>query len=87
MTSLLQAGLEQPQMLVVPDLDDMFSPLADGLLVDPYESRSVIETLLTTLASSYAESQVIDAALGGAVKASLIALVRMFAPLAEGHAN
>lgn len=67
-------------MLVVPDLDDMFSPLADGLLVDPYESRPVIETLLTTLQTSFAESQVIDAALGGAVKASLVALVSLTCP-------
>lgn len=77
--AVLQAGLEQPQMLVVPDLDDMFSPIADGLLVDPFESRVVIERLLETLETTFAESSVIDAALGAAVKGASIALVG-FAP-------
>lgn len=36
-----QAGLEQAQMLVVPDLADMFIPLSEGFLVDPVESRCV----------------------------------------------
>lgn len=55
----------------------MFSPLAEGLLVDPFESRSVIEKLLDTLGSTFAESTCIDAALGGAVRAGLNALVSL----------
>ena len=35
----LMPGLDQPQMLVVSDLDDMFLPAYEGLLVDPQESR------------------------------------------------
>jgi protein transport protein SEC24 len=34
-----QASLEQAQMMVVTDLDDMFVPISEGLLVDPYESE------------------------------------------------
>lgn len=36
---LLQSTLDQAQMLVVPDIDDMFLPVCDGFLVDPVESR------------------------------------------------
>ena len=35
----LSPSLEQPQMMVVADLDDMFLPMYEGLLVDPVESR------------------------------------------------
>lgn len=77
-----QAGLEQAQMLVVPDLDDMFVPMSEGLLVDPYESRSLIEGLLNALPNMFGETQLVEAALGGPVGASLLALVRPLAPAA-----
>lgn len=36
-------------MLVVPDIDDMFVPLQDGLFVNPTESRCVIQLRLRRL--------------------------------------
>lgn len=74
-----QAGLETAQMLVVPDLEDMFVPMSEGLLVDPYESRSLIESLLDNLPNMFAETQVVEAALGGPVGAALQSLVRRIA--------
>lgn len=35
----LKEGLSAPQMMVVPDIDDVFVPLCDGCLVDPVQSK------------------------------------------------
>ncbi|GAA6050283.1 hypothetical protein JCM3770_002770 [Rhodotorula araucariae] len=70
----LKPGLEQAQMLVVPDITDMFLPLLEGFLVDPIESRSVIEGLLDTLPTLTADTSIIEAAMTGPLKASMMAL-------------
>lgn len=33
--------MEQPQLLIVSDIDDMFIPLSDGFLVSPIQSKFV----------------------------------------------
>ncbi|CAM9942834.1 unnamed protein product, partial [Hapterophycus canaliculatus] len=48
----LKASLSQPQMLVVPDLADLFLPVPEDLLVNLSESRSVVDTLLDNLAQA-----------------------------------
>ncbi|KAG9304124.1 hypothetical protein G9A89_019686 [Geosiphon pyriformis] len=62
-------NLEQAQMLVVPDINDVFVPLHAGLLVDPVESRDVIEGLLESLPGMFAENKINESVLGAAVKA------------------
>ena len=39
----MQASLVQPQMVVVPDVSDVFVPLLDGFLVDAEESSLLID--------------------------------------------
>ena len=41
----LKAGLDHAQMMVMPDLEDPFVPLSDGLFVDPDESKDIITKL------------------------------------------
>ncbi len=65
----LSGGLEQAQMLVVPDLDEPFVPMSDGLLADPWDRRGLIEGLLDMLPDLFTESMVAEAALGSAVRA------------------
>ncbi|CAG8538284.1 12091_t:CDS:10 [Funneliformis mosseae] len=70
----LQSQLEQAQMLVVSDVNDVFVPLNSGLLVDPIESRTVIEALLESLPMMFAENKVIEPVLGAVVEAAHMAL-------------
>lgn len=49
----LSPGLEKAQMMVMPDIEDPFVPLSEGLFVDPEESKAVITDLLTQLPTMF----------------------------------
>lgn len=66
----LRATLSQPQMLVCPDIDDMFKPLHDDLLVNLGESREVVKQLLEALPGMFKNNQVTDSCLGTAFLAA-----------------
>ncbi|KAF4402787.1 hypothetical protein G4B88_010239 [Cannabis sativa] len=68
----LKSSLTQPQMMVVSDLDDIFVPLPDDLLVNLSESRSVVEAFLDSLPSMFQDNLNIESAFGPALKASLL---------------
>ncbi|GES88569.1 Sec23/Sec24 family protein [Rhizophagus clarus] len=70
----LQPQLEQAQMLVVSDINDVFVPLNSGFLVDPIESKAVIEGLLESLPTMFAENKAIESVLGAVVEAAHMAL-------------
>ncbi|RYP12814.1 hypothetical protein DL765_007134 [Monosporascus sp. GIB2] len=67
-------ALEQAQMMVMPDIEDPFVPLSEGLFVDPYESRAVIATLLTRLPTLFADIKNAEPALLPTLKSCLSAL-------------
>ncbi|KOS17755.1 Uncharacterized protein ESCO_002794 [Escovopsis weberi] len=70
----INAALDQPHMMVMPDLEDPFLPLGEGLFVDPYESRTVITTLLTRLPQMFSLVKNPEPALLAALNAGLAAL-------------
>ncbi|KAI1817650.1 Sec23/Sec24 trunk domain-containing protein [Poronia punctata] len=67
-------ALEQAQMLIMPDIEDPFVPLSEGLFVDPYESKSIITSLLTRLPALFSDIKNPEPALLPALGASLAAL-------------
>lgn len=70
----LSSGLEQAQMMVMPDVEDPFVPLSEGLFVDPEASKSVITSLLEKIPSMFAAIKNPEPALLPTLDAALAAL-------------
>jgi protein transport protein SEC24 len=69
-------------MLVVSDIDDVFLPKPNDLLVNLAESRAALEALLGKLNDMFTENHVIGSALGPALQAGFKLMVgSIFAPL------
>ncbi|KAK6298997.1 hypothetical protein J4Q44_G00305070 [Coregonus suidteri] len=66
----LHESLSQPQMLVVSDIDDIFIPTHDSLLVNLKESRALVRVLLTSLHSMFSQTRETHNALGPALQAA-----------------
>ena len=62
-------------MLVVSDIDDVFLPKPNDLLVNLTESRAALEALLGKLNDMFAENHVIGNALGPALQAGFKLMV------------
>lgn len=72
---LYQSSLLQPQMMVISDLDDVFVPLPDDLLVNLSESRNVVEAFLDSLPSMFQDNMNVESAFGPALKAAFTVMV------------
>ncbi|GKV43837.1 hypothetical protein SLEP1_g51088 [Rubroshorea leprosula] len=70
----MKSSLTQPQMMVVSDLDDIFVPLPDDLLVNLSESRTVVETFLDSLPSMFQDNLNIESAFGPSLKAAFMVM-------------
>lgn len=70
----LSAGLEQAQMMVMPDIEEPFVPLSQGLFVDPEASESVITSLLSQIPQMFSVSKNPEPALLPTLNAALSAL-------------
>ncbi|EJD51294.1 sec24-related protein [Auricularia subglabra TFB-10046 SS5] len=67
--------LAQPHMLVLPDVDEVFTPLRDDLFADPGQSRELIDGLLESIPTRlFAQTTTRASALLPAVRAGLAAL-------------
>ncbi|KAF4850501.1 hypotheticall protein [Colletotrichum siamense] len=67
-------SLDQAQMMIMPDLEDPFVPLSDGLFVDPYESKAVITSLLTMLPTMFSNIKNPEPALLATLNSAVAAL-------------
>ncbi|KAM0865788.1 hypothetical protein ACQ4PT_043047 [Festuca glaucescens] len=72
-----KSSLSQPQMMVVADLDDVFLPLPDDLLVNLVDSREVVETFLDSLPNMFHDNVNLESALGPALKAAFMVMGQM----------
>ncbi|KAF9300853.1 COPII coat Sec23p-Sfb3p heterodimer component [Mortierella antarctica] len=70
----LSPGLEQAQMMVVPDVNDVFVPLSDGFLVNPETSHALVVSLLDMLPQLFAENKTTEPVIGAVVQAVRMAL-------------
>ncbi|XP_078398021.1 protein transport protein Sec24B-like isoform X2 [Cetorhinus maximus] len=66
----LQEGLSQPQMLIVSDIEDIFIPTPDSLMVNLYESKELIKDLLKALPTMFTNTRETHSALGPALQAA-----------------
>lgn len=62
-------------MMVVSDLEDIFVPLPDDLLVNLSESRSVVDAFLDSLPSMFQDNVNVESAFGPALKAAYMIMV------------
>ncbi|CAG8948409.1 unnamed protein product [Penicillium salamii] len=70
----LQSTLDQAQMMVMTDLEEPFVPLNEGLFVDPYESKSVITSLLSRIPTIFSSIKNPESALLPTLNSALSAL-------------
>ncbi|XP_048454521.1 protein transport protein Sec24B [Rhincodon typus] len=66
----LQEGLSQPQMLIVSDIEDIFLPTPDSLMVNLHESKELIKDLLKVLPTMFTNTRETHSALGPALQAA-----------------
>ncbi|XP_028322644.1 protein transport protein Sec24A [Gouania willdenowi] len=66
----LQEGLSQPQMLIVSDIEDIFLPTPDSLLVNLNECKELVQDLLKSLPSLFQKTMETQSALGAALQAA-----------------
>jgi protein transport protein SEC24 len=71
----LKSTLKAPQMMVIADLDDLFIPIPDELLVNLSDSREVIDALLDSLPSLHQNAQSSETALGPAIRVAFKLMV------------
>ncbi|THU63035.1 hypothetical protein C4D60_Mb01t11480 [Musa balbisiana] len=76
-SGLLESSLTQPQMLVVADLDDVFLPLPDDLLVNLSDSRHVVDAFLDSLPIMFQGTSNVESAFGPALKAAFMVMSQL----------
>ncbi|KAH0671423.1 hypothetical protein KY290_026782 [Solanum tuberosum] len=70
----LKRALQQPLMLIVPDVQDVYTPLQSDVIVQLSECREHLELLLENIPTMFGHNRTADSAFGAAVKAAFLAM-------------
>ncbi|KAJ9180138.1 hypothetical protein P3X46_008420 [Hevea brasiliensis] len=70
----LKRALQQPLMLIVPDILDVYTPLQTDVIVPLSECRQHLEVLLESIPSMFQNSRTAESAFGAAIKAVFLAM-------------
>ncbi|CAM6106579.1 unnamed protein product [Calypogeia fissa] len=70
----INKNLQQAAMLVVPDIQDPYTPLQSDLIVPLSEVREQVEQLLESIPSMFQNNRIPEAAFGAAVKGAFLAM-------------
>lgn len=70
----LKRALQQPLMLIVPDVQDVYTPLESDVIVQLAECRQHLEILLESIPTMFQNNRTADSAFGAAAKAAFLAM-------------
>ncbi|GAB4858715.1 Protein transport protein Sec24C [Ancistrocladus abbreviatus] len=70
----LKRALQQPLMLIVPDVQDVYTPLETDVVVPLSECRQHLELLLENIPTMFQANKIADSAFGAAIKAAFLAM-------------
>ncbi|KAL9170073.1 hypothetical protein ABFS82_04G120100 [Erythranthe guttata] len=70
----LKRELQQPLMLIVPDVQDVYTPLQSDVIVQLAECRQHLEILLESIPTMFQSNRTADSSFGAAVKAAFLAM-------------
>ncbi|SBS86776.1 protein transport protein Sec24A, putative (SEC24A) [Plasmodium malariae] len=73
----LNSNLKQTQMMIVPDIQDIFIPLPEDILVNAHECQNVIDVLLDNLPTMWRNNKMSDSCAGNALKAAVMVLKKV----------
>ncbi|KAJ6380087.1 hypothetical protein OIU76_016692 [Salix suchowensis] len=70
----LKRALQQPLMLIVPDIHDVYTPLQTDVIVHVSECRQHLELLLDSIPTMFQNSRIAESAFSAAIKAAFLAM-------------
>ncbi|KAK3120056.1 hypothetical protein QOZ80_9AG0680740 [Eleusine coracana subsp. coracana] len=70
----LKRAQQQPLMLIVPDVQDVYTPLQTDLILPISECRENMEQLLESIPNMFENNRIADSAFGAAMKAGFLAM-------------
>ncbi|KAG7026137.1 Protein transport protein Sec24-like protein [Cucurbita argyrosperma subsp. argyrosperma] len=70
----LKRALQQPLMLIVPDVQDVYTPLESDVIVQLSECRQHLELLLESIPTMFQSNRTTESAFGAAIKAAFLAM-------------